>query len=61
MIIQKEILNNITNITKNEKESNADCLLCFHKKSDAVFMNCGHGGNYNFLFLLTNYYKLIKK
>lgn len=29
---------------KNEENSNVNCLICFEKPADAVFMNCGHGG-----------------
>lgn len=26
------------------------CLVCFDKEPDAVFMECGHGGNHHFIF-----------
>ena len=25
-------------------KSNSNCLVCFEKPPDTVFMNCGHGG-----------------
>ena len=32
--------------------SNSQCLICYQLPSNAVFMNCGHGGNFYFYFIL---------
>jgi len=33
-----------TKINKSESNLNQNCLVCFDKPPNAVFMNCGHGG-----------------
>ena len=32
-------------IKENDSNLNPNCLVCFDKPPNAVFMNCGHGGN----------------
>ena len=36
-------------LCKSEKSSIANCLICCDKPPNAVFMDCGHGGNFGFL------------
>lgn len=31
-------------VTVNQEKSTANCLICFDKTPDSVFMECGHGG-----------------
>lgn len=34
--------------SKSEAEGKT-CLICFERPSDAVFLECGHGGRFSFL------------
>lgn len=36
------------NIQNNENQDNKTCLICFDRDSDAVIMDCGHGGDFPF-------------
>ena len=48
-IIQNK--NSTENIQNNEnQDNNKTCLICFDRDSDAVIMDCGHGGDFvNFI------------
>ena len=34
----------LTNSIRLSDKSNINCMICYEKYPDAVFMDCGHGG-----------------
>lgn len=59
--IDKIMLRPSNHIRNISEKSVANCLICFDKTPDCVFMDCGHGGKfiifYFFLLFLTTKYK----
>ena len=54
-ILEKE-QNKLHNEDKSEKSSIVNCLICCDKESNAVFLDCGHGGfPYNYIYIIYRY------
>ena len=46
---EKKHITSLESSKISEKQSSKlqNCLICFEKPPDSVFMECGHGGNIN--------------